>query len=81
MSGELERAERALARGMTIEDFDQRKSRTNAVLEQALGPQLAAPYLIQPDGPRPRTRYGLRIDPGSIRFAPIEFAHDARSGP
>lgn len=73
MSGDLERAERALADGMTVEDFDQRKSRTNAALEQALGPQLAAPYLIQGDGFRPRTRYALRIDPGSIRYAPIDL--------
>lgn len=72
MSGDLERAEKALATGMSMEDFDQRKSRTNTALEQALGPQLAAPYLIQGDGARPHTRYGLRIDPGSIRYAPID---------
>ncbi len=75
MSGDLERAEKALAAGMTVDDFDQRKSRTNTALEQALGPQLAAPYLIQGDGARPRTRYGLRIDSGSIRYAPIDAPH------
>lgn len=72
MSGELERAEKALGQGMTVEDFDQRKSRTNAALEQALGSPLAAPYLIQGEGSRPRTRYGLRIDPAAISYAPID---------
>ena len=72
MSGELERAETALAKGMTQDDFDQRKSRTNGALEQALGHQLAAAYLIQGDGARPRTRYGLRLDPEAIRYAPID---------
>jgi CRISPR-associated protein (TIGR02584 family) len=72
MSGELERAEAALADGMHQDYFDQRKSRTNATLKDALGPQLAAPYLIQSDGARPRTRYGLRIDPQAIRFAGVE---------
>ena len=55
--------------GMTKEYFEQRKSRTNAALEQALGRQLAAAYLIQADGARPRTRFGLRLEPGAIRFA------------
>ena len=68
LSGELERAEAALADGMYEGYFDQRKSRTNATLRGALGPQLAAPYLVHGDGARPRTRYGLRIDPESIRF-------------
>ncbi len=48
-SGDYERAEQALAEGMSVEDFDQRKARTNA-----------APYLIQGDGTRPRTRFRLR---------------------
>ncbi len=69
MSGDFERVEEALADGMTKEYFEQRKSRTNAALEQALGRQLAAAYLIQADGARPRTRFGLRLEPGAIRFA------------
>lgn len=73
MSGELERTEMALAKGMTQDDFDQRKSRANGALEHALGHQLAAAYLIQGDGARPRTRYGLRLDPESIRYAPIDL--------
>ena len=73
-SGDFERAEAALAGGMSVEDFDQRKARTNGALTQALGAQLAAPYLIQPDGTRPKTRYRLRIEPEAIRFASLEHA-------
>ena len=84
LSGEIERVESALADGMTQEYFEQRKSRTNTTLKGALGPQLAAPYLIQGDGARPRTRYGLRIDPEAICFGPMEALgarpqHDAPS--
>jgi CRISPR-associated protein (TIGR02584 family) len=68
MSGDFDRVEEALTEGMTQEYFEQRKSRTNGALEQALGRQLAGPYLIQGDGRRPRTRYGLRIDLDSIRY-------------
>lgn len=74
MSGDYERVEEALTDGMTPEYFDQRKSRTNGAIEQALGRQLAAPYLIQGDGARPRTRFGLRIDPAAIRFASLQDA-------
>jgi hypothetical protein len=71
MSGDYERVEQALADGMTADYFDQRKSRTNAAIEQALGRQLAAPYLIQGDGSRPKTRFGLRLEPEAIRFAAL----------
>lgn len=71
-SGDFERAEAALAQGMSVEDFDQRKARTNAALTQALGAQLAAPYLIQADGTRPHTRYRLRLEPEAIRFGTID---------
>lgn len=70
--GDYERAEQALAEGMSVEDFDQRKARTNAALTQALGAQLAAPYLIQADGSRPKTRYRLRLEPEAIRFGSLE---------
>ena len=53
---------------MSVEYFDQRKSRVNSSLEEALGRVLAAPYLIQAEGRRPRTRYGLRLEAGAIRF-------------
>jgi hypothetical protein len=71
LSGELERAEAALADGMSEGYFDQRKSRTNATLRGALGPQLAVPYLVQGNGARPRTRYGLSIEPDSIGFGTV----------
>ncbi len=67
-SGEMARIEAALKDGMSVEYFDQRKSRVNSTLEEALGRALAAPYLIQAEGKRPRTRYGLRLEAGAIRF-------------
>ena len=66
-SGELERAEDALKRGMDPQYFDQRKARTNAALEDALGAQLARIYQIQADGRR-TGRFSLRVDPEAIRF-------------
>jgi CRISPR-associated protein (TIGR02584 family) len=70
-SGDYERAEAALTDGMSVEDFDQRKARTNRALTQALGEVLAKPYLIQADGSRPHTRFRLQLAPEAIRFAPI----------
>jgi CRISPR-associated protein (TIGR02584 family) len=75
-SGDYERAEQALAEGMSVEDFDQRKARTNGALTRALGAQLAAPYLIQADGTRPHTRFRLRLEPEAIRFEEIVEALD-----
>jgi CRISPR-associated protein (TIGR02584 family) len=68
LSSGLERAAKALSDGMTKDYFDQRKSRVNTAIEKALGPQLAAAYLIHPDGCRPSTRFGLTLDPGAISF-------------
>jgi len=71
MSGELERAEESLAQGMTEDYFDQRKSKTNSALEEALGPQLARPYQIQGSG-RGSGRFGLlHIDPEAIRYGTL----------
>jgi CRISPR-associated protein (TIGR02584 family) len=80
---ECERVEAALAKGMTKDDFDQRKARTNRELIRALGSQLAAPYLIQADGARPHTRYRLTLDSGAIRFADLgrEEAVCAKAAP
>ena len=78
-AGDYERVEQALADGMSVEDFDQRKARCNAALTRALGSQLAAPYLIQADGKRPHTRYRLRLEPEAIRFASL--AHEPAPGP
>jgi hypothetical protein len=73
-SGDYERAEAALAEGMSAEDFDQRKARANGALTKALGEPLARPYLIHGEGRRPHTRYGLRLEPGAVRFVPRERA-------
>ncbi len=67
MSGDLERAEEALKRGMDENYFDQRKARTNAALEECLGTQLARVYQIHSDGQR-QGRFGLRLEPEAIRF-------------
>ena len=67
MSGEKERAESALKRGMDEAYFDQRKSRTNGVLGQHLGPQLARIYMIQSEGPR-SGKFSLRLDREAIHF-------------
>ncbi len=72
MSGDLERAEQALAKGMTDDYFDQRKARTNGTLEAALGPQLARVYGIHSDGRR-SGRFSLRVEPSAIRFGPLEI--------
>ena len=45
--------------------------------EEALGRALAAPYLIQAEGKRPRTRYGLRLEAGAIRFGAGGLGMDA----
>lgn len=68
LSSGLERAAKALSEGMTKDYFDQRKSRVNSAIEKALGPQLAAAYLIHPDGARPQTRFGSTLDAGAIGF-------------
>ena len=72
MSGDLERAEDALKHGMDEAYFDQRKARTNGMLEEHLGPQLARIYQIHSDGQR-RGRFGLRVDPEAIRFGEVEL--------
>ena len=74
-SGDYERAEAALANGMTDDDFDQRKARTNRLLRQALGTQLAAPYLIQTLGRRPHSQSRLALEPEAIRFGVVEGAN------
>ncbi|MEY6433946.1 CRISPR-associated ring nuclease Csm6, partial [Thioalkalicoccus limnaeus] len=71
-SGDMERAEAALAGGMPKEVFEQYKSRTNATLGLALGPTLAKPYQIQPTGKRPVTCFALQLDSGAIRYEKVE---------
>ena len=73
-SGDLERIEEALKAGMDPDYFDQRKSRVNSLLEEALGRQLAAPYLIQSEGKRPKTRFGVGLAASAIRFGTFGVA-------
>ncbi|GAB0149187.1 MULTISPECIES: CRISPR-associated ring nuclease Csm6 [Marichromatium] len=68
--GGVERVEAALKQGMTKEYFDQRKTLTNAMLFEVLGPQLCKPYSIHREGTRPRSRFGLTIDPEAIYLGP-----------
>jgi CRISPR-associated protein (TIGR02584 family) len=79
-SGDLERIEAALAQGMDVAYFDQRKSRVNGTLEEVLGRQLAAPYLIQAEGKRPKTRFGVGLAAEAIRFGTIDPATSLRGG-
>ena len=67
LSGNLERVQSALAGGMTEEYFEERKAKTNSAIKTALGPQLAAPYLIHSQGERPQTRSALALAPEAIR--------------
>ena len=78
-SGEMERIEDALAQGMEVAYFDQRKSRVNGLLEEVLGRPLAAPYLIQAEGKRPKTRFGVGLAPEAIRFGAIDLATSLRA--
>jgi len=73
MSGEYERAEKALRKGMTKDDFDQRKSKTNSTLKDTLGEQLAQPYMIGSEGRRPKTRFGLRLEPEAIHYQRVSL--------
>lgn len=66
MSGDYERVKEALKNGMTKEYFDQRKSKTNGALKDALGERAAEVYLIRSFGTRPRSRFGLGVPPEQI---------------
>lgn len=71
-SGDCERMERALARGIAKENVDPYKSHINAAFKQALGARRARPFLIVRMEPIPGTRYrrfGLALSPDSIRIA------------
>lgn len=66
-SGDWDRVQQALANGMDTSYFDQRKSRTNAALENALGSHLAEAYKIHNEGQR-TGRFHLRLDAQAIQF-------------
>ncbi|MCO5762110.1 MAG: TIGR02584 family CRISPR-associated protein, partial [Chromatiaceae bacterium] len=80
-AGEMERIETALAEGMDVAYFDQRKSRVNTLLEEVLGRPLAAPYLIQAEGKRPKTRYGVNLAAEAIRYGTLNPATSLRAPP
>ncbi len=63
---DLERTERALARGMDGDYFSALKSHLHRHLRQALG-RAAGPYLIDDGGCRPR-RYALHLPAEAIEF-------------
>lgn len=66
-SGAAERTRQALQGGMTKEYFEQRCSKVNRILRDALGSVYATPFLITPHGKRPLTAYGLmHLLPGNI---------------
>ncbi|WP_020562244.1 CRISPR-associated ring nuclease Csm6 [Methylosarcina fibrata] len=65
--GGADRTEAALRDGMTKAFFEQRKSRINKVLGQALQ-QAASAYLIQAIGKRPRTRYRIGLKKEQIQY-------------
>lgn len=70
VNGELGGADRTLdtlKNGMSKTFFEQRKSRINKTLTQAL--QTAAqPYLIKPSGKRPRTCYRIGLEAEQIQY-------------
>lgn len=70
INGELggtDRTMQALGQGMSKSFFEQRKSRINKALQQALS-QVAFPYLISPIGKRPQTRYQIMLNVDQIQF-------------
>lgn len=79
MSAEYERACEALKDGMTEEYFEQRKSRSNGALKDALGDVAARAYLIAGEGSRSKTRFGLRLAAEAVRFGALaaETSHPA----
>jgi hypothetical protein len=50
-------------------------------LEEVLGRQLAAPYLIQAEGKRPKTRFGVGLAAEAIRFGAIDPATSLPTAP
>ncbi len=66
----LDRTERAFAKGMDGDQFSEIKSKLHKRLRQYLGKSGAAPYLIDDGGRRPR-RYTLTLPVESITFEPL----------
>ena len=76
-SARMERAERAIGKGMSKDDWDPLKSRIKKALQSALGIRRAQPYLIVrldvssglPATKKKYARFGLQLPPQSIRIA------------
>lgn len=66
LAHDYEATQATLSEGMTRNFFDEKKSRVNRWLEEILGKVAAIPYQITASGQRPRTRYGLVLDPQHI---------------
>lgn len=73
LSGDVERVEHALRRGMDSAYFDARLSHLKRALFQALGERAKA-YAIVSDRRRPESRYALRLLPEQIVFEEEERA-------
>ncbi len=63
-----ERIKRTFDKGMTLEYFQEKKSRIKSALEEALGKGVAATYLITNLGKRTEPQYGLTLASKSIVF-------------
>lgn len=70
--GEAERTANRLRDGMDEKFFSQTKSKLQSYLRDKLGDRNALPYLVVCAGKRPRRRYGIDLEAGSIRFEPIK---------
>jgi len=68
-AGDIDRTEKALRKGMDQAFFEQKLSRLNASLLNALGPQ-ANPYLVRGQGKRGKS-YEIGLCKESIRFGEI----------
>jgi len=65
--GNTERTKKTLKDGMSKSFFEQRKSRINRQLKDALGIH-AEPYLISPMGKRPNTYYIIQLEQEQISY-------------
>jgi hypothetical protein len=77
-SGTVEKAEADFRDGMSPDQFQSRKSHVKRALQSALGPQVAAPYLIDDDDgdadakDYAYTRYRLNLPPDAVRFGCVD---------
>ncbi len=73
--GDDDRARQRLQKGMDGGTFMERKSELHSRLGAMLGPG-AQPYKIHAFGDRPRTRYGLKLQPEAIRWVSVSGDHE-----